>query len=689
MGIRLTFLAAIVAGLVVGGVIAGVRALTGGSSNTSASTVQTASPTPKAGSPGDTAEKFAAAWVKGDNQAIYDLLSPASQAAHSFSALSRLYQSFSDETTETDLAVQVASVDNGRATLAVRLDTAYFGTIEYTTTLNLVSTSDGARADWAPSAVYPGLQDGQEFKSNLQQPKRGAIFDRNGNPLAVGQDVQMLGLNRSVVTNRAALTTAVEGLGFSADTIDAAFASGLEQAQLVAIGPIPSGAADAAGVIADQQTGLVVYSVTERVHPLGAAAAQVVGYTRELTADELAKRKGTGYRPGDRTGAMGIEAAEDSVLAGKPGGTLQIVDADGNAVKTIASRPFVQGQDVWTTLDSAVLKASQAELGSQPGASVVLDPRTNTILAINSSPSFDPDAFERGDSGAIQKVLNDADGPLSNRATSGLYSSGSTFKLITAAAGLVYGGYTPQSTLPCPPVWTGLGAGDPRKNWEPFDRGNLTIAEGLEHSCNPVFYQIGLTLYNNDPNDLSKMARLFGFGSPTGVKGIAEEGGLVPDPAWKEKNKGQSWFPGDSVNLAIGQGYLLITPLQLANAYSTFFAGELRTPVLLNGTQAQDEGKLPLTAEQSATLKEGLKLVTGPDGTAASAFADAGYTDFLGKSGTAEDTGAQSHVDFVAASPAAAPTVLCSVFLDHGTSGSTQAGPIARDIVLAALAEGL
>ncbi len=689
MGIRLTFLAAIVAGLVVGGIVAGVRAVTGRSSGTPASAAQTATPTPAAGSPGDTAEKFAAAWVKGDSRALYDLLSPASQGEHSYSALSKLYQSFEDETTETDLAVHVDSVDGGRATLAVRLDTAYFGTMEYTTTLNLVDTPDGARASWSPSAVYPGLQDGQTFSSDLQKPKRGTIFDRDGNPLAVDQDVQMLGLNRSAVTDRAALTAAVEGLGFSADAIDAAFASGLGQAQLVALGPIPSGAADAAGVVADQQSGLVVYTLTERVHPLGAAAAQVVGYTRELTADELAKRKGEGYRPGDRTGAMGIEAAEDGVLAGKPGGTLKIVDGDGNAVKTIASRPFVQGQDVWTTLDSGVLKAAQAKLGSQPGASVVLDPRTNTVLAINSSPSFDPDAFERGDADAVQKVLNDADGPLSDRATSGLYSSGSTFKLITASAGLVYGGYTPESTLPCPPVWTGLGEGDPRKNWEPFDRGNLTISQGLEHSCNPVFYQIGLTLYNKDPNDLSKMARLFGFGSPTGVKGIAEEGGLVPDPAWKEKNKGQSWFPGDSVNLAIGQGYLLITPLQLANAYSSFLAGELRTPVLLNGTTAQDEGKLPLTAEQSATLKEGLKLVTGPDGTAGSAFADAGYTDFLGKSGTAEDTGAQSHVDFVAASPAGSPTVLCTVFLDHGTSGSTQAGPIARDIVLAALGEGL
>lgn len=660
--------------------------MTGSSSNTPVAAAPTIKPTPAAGSPAAIAAQFAAAWARGDTQALYDLLSSDSQGTHSYSAFARLYQSFSDETTEDDMAVSVASADNGHAELAVRLETGYFGTLEYTTTLNLVAGPAGARVSWTPAAVYPGLADGDEITSDVQQPKRGTIFDRDGQALAIDGDVQMLGLNRAAVADRASLTTAVEGLGFDSATVSAAFASGLGQSQLVEIGPVPAAVADAARAVAGQQPGLILYSVTQRVHPLGAAAAQVVGYTRELTADELAKLKGQGYRPGDRVGAMGIEAGENDVLAGKPGGSLEIVDANGNTVKTIASRPFVQGQDVYTTLDSAVLKAAQARLGSQPGASVVMDPRTNTILAINSSPSFDPDAFERGDPAETQQVLNDKDGPMSNRATSGLYSAGSTFKLITAAAGLVYGGFTPESTLPCPPVWTGVG--EPRKNWEPFDRGNLTIAEGLEHSCNPVFYQIGLTLYNKDPNDLSKMARLFGFGSPTGVNGIAEEGGLVPDPAWKEKNKGQSWFPGDSVNLAIGQGYLLITPLQLANAYSTFLAGELRTPVLLNGTKAKDEGALPLTPPQSATLKQGLKLVTGPDGTAASAFSDEGYTDFLGKSGTAEDTGEQSHVDFVAAAPAAAPTVLCTVFLDHGTSGSTQAGPIARDIVLAALAAG-
>ena len=264
----------------------------------------------------------------------------------------------------------------------------------------------------------------------------------------------------------------------------------------------------------------------------------------------------------------------------------------------------------------------------------------------------------------------------------GLYSAGSTFKLITGAAGLVYGGYKTTDRLECGSIWYGLDP--PRHNWEGA-QGELTIAEGLMRSCNPVFYQIGLTLYNTTDGALSKMARLFGFGKSTGTVGLADEDGLVPDADWKETTQHQPWYAGDEVNLAIGQGALLITPLQLANAYSSFFANDLRTPVLIAGQPATDRGALPIAPDQAALLKLGLKLVTSATGTAGSVFALAGYTDFLGKSGTAEDAGVQQHVLFVAAAPSSTPTAVCAVVLDQGEYGSIEAGPIARDIVLAAL----
>jgi penicillin-binding protein 2 len=329
-----------------------------------------------------------------------------------------------------------------------------------------------------------------------------------------------------------------------------------------------------------------------------------------------------------------------------------------------------------------VLTATQSRLSGRNGAAVVIDPRTNEVLALNSSPSYDPDAFERNDGPALAAMLATEGAPQSNRATRGLYSAGSTFKLITGAAGLASGLYTTSSTLECSAIWYGIDP--PRRNWEGA-QGQLTIAGGLMRSCNPVFYQIALTLYNETDGALSQMARNFGFGSPTGIVGLGDEAGLVPDAAWKEKERGEPWYPGDAVNLGIGQGDLLITPLQLANAYSSFLAGSLRVPVLVKGNPATVRNEIPLTAEQSALLRQGLKLVTSATGTASAAFANQGYYDFGGKSGTAEDAGAQQHVLFVAFSPADAPQAVAAVVLDDGDSGSIEAGPIARDLVLAAI----
>ncbi len=671
------FLGAVMLGLVVGVSVAGARIVMGGSESSPDETATNLR------SPQAAAEAFAHAWTAGDFPALYVLLDPATQQATTLEQFTQAYNSFATETTQAQISASVQSASVASATLAVRLATAYFGTLEYTIALNLVPTSAGWSVSWSPAAIHPELTDGRTFKSDIQRPTRGAILDRNGAQLAVTKDIRFLGLNRSTVTNRAALTSALVDFGFTKDQVDAAFNDSSGPTQRVRVGVVPDEKAEAAATILRNIPGVLLFFESQRVHPLGPAAAHVVGYTRELTAEELAARPGQGYRPGDRVGAIGLEASQDEVLAGKIGAELRIVDGDGaTPVRVVASRAFVPGQDVRATLDSATLRAAYVRLGTRAGAAVVLDPRTNAILALNSSPSFDPDAFERNDAEALKAITSAAGGPQANRATTGLYSGGSTFKLVTGAAGLAFGGYKPKDLFECGAVWYGLVP--PRRNWE-GGQGQLTIAEGLMRSCNSVFYQIGLTLYNNTDGALSKMARLFGYGASSGVVGLSDEEGLVPDAAWKRATRNEAWFPGDEVNLAIGQGDLLITPLQLANAYSTLIANDLRAPVILAGQPATSRGALPLTPEQSAHLKLGLALVTGIHGTASAAFALSGYTDFLGKSGTAEDAGAQQHVLFVAAAPAAAPRAVAAVVLDDGQSGSIEAGPIARDIVLTAI----
>jgi penicillin-binding protein 2 len=163
---------------------------------------------------------------------------------------------------------------------------------------------------------------------------------------------------------------------------------------------------------------------------------------------------------------------------------------------------------------------------------VVIDPTTNAVLALNSSPAFDPDAFERNDTVALNALAEAPNTPQVNRATRGTYSAGSTFKLVTGAAGLAYGGYATGDRLECSAVWSGIDP--PRRNWE-GGQGLLTIAEALMRSCNTVFYQVGLELYNETDGALSDMARQFGFGAPSGVEGLGDEAGLVPDAEWKRR----------------------------------------------------------------------------------------------------------------------------------------------------------
>lgn len=680
---RGVFLGAVIVGLLAGGIIAGARiALDAGGSDGNAITAgTTATATAEPGSPSATAQDWATAWSAQDIEALYRLLTPDTQQTVPLATFRETYDTFATELTLDSLAASVVSAASGTAELAVVASTGYFGDIEYTTTLNLERGADRWLVAWVPAAVHPEFVSGRRIVSTIERPTRGAILDRNGAPLAVTADTRMLGLNRSIVADRATLTATLVAFGFPQAAVDAAFNAPGAANQRVGVAPIPDELAEAAVTQLRPIDGVLIYFESRRTHPLGEAGAHVVGYTRELTAEELAARHGTGVRIGDRIGAVGLEAALDARLAGQIGAILKVVDGVGNDVKTLVAHDYVPGEDVATALDANTLIAAQQRLAGRKGSAVVINPGTNEILAMVSSPSFDPDAFERNDGAALAVITSNPDGPLANRATEGLYSAGSTFKLFTGSAAFVYGGFSTSDTLYCGATWDGVDP--PRANWEGA-QGPLTIAQGLMRSCNPVFYEIGLRLYDTD-NDLSKMARQYGFGAVTGVQGIYEEAGLVPDAEWKSRTRNEPWYPGDDVNLAIGQGDLLITPLQLANAYSTFLTRQLRAPVLLAGAEATPRGDIPLTDEQWSHLLLGLELVTSASGTASAAFANAGYTGFGGKSGTAEDSGEQQHVLFVAFAPAEAPLAVAAVVLDDGESGSIEAGPMARDIVIAAL----
>ncbi|MEP7216738.1 MAG: NTF2-like N-terminal transpeptidase domain-containing protein, partial [Anaerolineaceae bacterium] len=370
---RRLFLGALVLGILIGGVVSGVRAFTRGGSEP----VGGAGAPAEVGSARATIEAFARAWNSENFQALYLLLDPDSQRGTTLEQFTTAYGSFASEMTSTELRATAGTVQGTQATLLVKLTTAYFGQFEYTTILNLTRSPTAWLVHWDTSAVHPDLKDGRTFKSTIQRPVRGTIFDRTGTPLAITRDVRFLGLNRAVVTDKAALTTALVDFGFTREQVDAAFNSGAGATQRVQVGVVPDDKADLAATVLRPISGVLLYFESRRVHPLGAAAAHVVGYTRELTAEELATTPGVGLRPGDRVGATGLESSQEQRLAGKIGSELRLVDADGTALKTVVSQNYVAGQEVRTTLDAKVLQAAAARLGSRAGAAVVIDPRTN------------------------------------------------------------------------------------------------------------------------------------------------------------------------------------------------------------------------------------------------------------------------------------------------------------------------
>jgi penicillin-binding protein 2 len=406
-----------------------------------------------------------------------------------------------------------------------------------------------------------------------------------------------------------------------------------------------------------------------RVYPLADAAAQVVGYLGHPTAEELNRPELAGSEDSDWIGRAGIEAAFEKRLAGEKGGSIVIVDQAGGLVRTIAQKAAQPGEDVQLTLDADLQQQAASALGDQIGSAIVMDPRDGSLLALVSRPSFDPNRFVAGLSDAEWQRLNGESQPLVLRPTESAYATGSTFKVITMAAGLERGVVTPDDSFDCGLDWNGL-PGVTLHNWQA--QGRLNLVEALTESCNPAFYEIGLKLHTHDPASLPGFARAFGLGQPTGVAGVPESVGKVPEP----RNA------GEAVNLAIGQGALLASPLQLANAYAALAnGGTLRTPLLVQGAPQATRGALPISASTRATIIEGMSRVTStPRGTAAYAF-QGERTPIAAKTGSAENENPEAHAWFVGFATPDQPRVLVLAMVEGGEHGGTVAAPVARKII--------
>jgi penicillin-binding protein 2 len=670
-------------------------------------------------SPLETAERWLELWSDAKYAQMYDLVSTEARALINEEDFVARYEAITEEARITEIEYTITEPAPGVTDVPfeVTFRTSFFGDIPQDNVMPMVreeitvpATTQGAdpnvtqewRVQWAPSLFFKELDDRSLVHFFTRVPRRGTIYDRNNSPLAVDADLPVIGIVPDLVVDKEAVIAAlVPALGMSDAEVRAIVNSDVPSYYFVPVKTLAYGTTpDQVQVFRDMVAlGVVVRDQTLRIYPNGDAAAHVLGYMTEVTEEELETLGPLGFAPGDMVGTAGLEGQYDELLAGKRGALLATVTPEGTIAATIAEKATEPGQDIVLALDIGIQKRAEAELGDKVGALVAMDPRDNSVLALASFPRFDPNAFIRGlTADEANALFNDPRLPLLNRALLAEYAPGSTFKVVTAAAGLERAGYTSGSTLPCPPVWTGLGEEFAQKNWQTVDRGYLTVAEGLMASCNPVFFEIGKSLDEIDEQVFPDFAKQFGYGSPTGI-GVEEAAGNVPDPAWKEENIGEAWFRGDAVNMAIGQGFVTATPIQIANVYSSLaVGGVLRKPLLIKrvgtaGSAAYKEysaetiNPLPISQNTLDTIRYGLYLVTqGAGGSAYGAWVGSSV-DAAGKSGTAEDLSEGSdHIFFAAYAQRTDPSIVALGALEVGESGSREVAPMLRHLLEAYIA---
>lgn len=451
--------------------------------------------------------------------------------------------------------------------------------------------------------------------------------------------------------------------------------------------------------ISHELPGVRLASASVRSYTFGQAMAHVLGYTGQADQDELARRNE--LLLGDVSGRSGIEKYYDAALRGRAGATFQEVDVEQKPQKELSEHPAVPGADLFLTIDGALQqfiyslfedRAASSEDGSPPvaGSVVVLEPHSGAVRALVSYPSFDPNVFSQpGLREGAAAVLKDDAQPLFNRAASGTYAPGSTIKPLLAAAGLAEHVITPQTT------W--LSSGGIRigqwffPDWKAGGHGPTNVTKALAESVNTFFYlltggdeiRMGLGI-----DQAARYLKAFSMGSPTGIDLPGEERGLVPTPEWKRQAKGEQWYIGDTYHLAIGQGDVLVTPLQMAVATAAIAnSGTIVTPYIVDPQRTARSGgirtaaakrKLDIADQHLAVIRAGMRAAV----IEGSALRLSGLPiPLAGKTGTAQIGGSDlTHAWFTSFGPYDNPEIVVTVLLEGGGEGDEAAVPLAEEI---------
>lgn len=650
------------------------------------------------------------AWKQRNYSMMYDMLTSVSRDALSLEKFTDQYRSVEVEAALSGVDYEILSLftnpETAQASYRVTLHSVLVGDILRDTTMNLRLEKDQWRVQWDEALILPELHGGNYLVMDRTgyTPSRANIYDRSGKALVAQTDATAVGIIPDQVDplQKDELFAQLADLtGLRVDTIQALADSAPAGAGwYIPLGVISTDQAASRYDILSGYAGLVLRPYKSRYYFDGGIAPHVVGYVSAIQPDEVDEYNRKGYQQDERIGRSGLEKWAEANLAGKRGGALYVFNAQGQPITRLAEAAARPAQAVYSTLDKDFQVAAQQAISSFVGAIVVLERDTGRVLAMVSSPGFNPNAFEPvnfNSSTLIAQISNDPDVPLLNRATQGQYPLGSVFKIITMAAGLESGFYDAETTYQCGYTFDelpGVELHDWTYDYYLSDRrtipsGLLTLPQGLMRSCNPFFWHIGLDLYNRGlTTAVADMARGFGLASPTGIVGLDEAQGNIPNPS----------VVMEAVNMAIGQGDVLVTPLQVANFVAAVGnGGTLYRPQVVEkiaSTDGQPEsnfepqvlGKLPLSAENLKIIQDSMVGVIRnekPRGTAWHRFTGLDIS-VAGKTGTAQSGSERPHAWFAGytfAEREDKPDIAVAVVLENLGEGSDYAAPIFRRIV--------
>jgi len=561
---------------------------------------------------------------------------------------------------------------------------------------------------------YQDLSHGNRVRIEPLPPTRGLIFDRNGRLLAENLPTFDLEITPEAVPNLTATLTQLGLLMEITPDDRARFDKALRTHRRFDSLPIKLHLSEEEvarfAVLRQQFPGVDIHARLARHYPGLGSAVHAIGYVGQLSEDDLERLDRAAYAGTVLTGKIGIELAYEQLLHGGPGYRQVLVDAQGRALDVLEKTPPVPGHDLLLTLDSDVQRAAEKALDGLRGSVVAIDPRDGGVIALVSTPTFDPNPFSQGLSPREFAALNtDPKKPMINRALRGAYPPGSTVKPIMALAGLEYNIVLPEQTRYCRGYFTLPGSSHRYRDFKREGHGAMNMHQAIEQSCDVYFYQVALELGIERMHDF--MAS-FGFGEQTGIDIPGERSGLNPSPAWKQKAfrnaADRVWFPGETLITGIGQGFLLATPLQLADAAATLasrgkrfrphLVAAVRDPVT-GELRAHEPERLPDVQVSDPAMWDGVlagmeAVVSGDRGTARKIGLDAPYR-IAGKTGTAqvftigqdekykaEETPEElrDHAWFIAFAPAEAPQLAVAVLVENGGFGSRSAAPVARQV---------